>query len=68
LASDEAAKIPYNLSFTLCINAEEELLFALKDVKYRPSGSTGERIVGTMDKWFRMLPFIAEKKLLEQYW
>lgn len=67
LASDEAARIPYNLSFTLCINAEEELLYD-SFVKYRPSGSTGERIAGKMDKWFRLLPFIAEKNLIEKYW
>ena len=77
LARDEAAMIPYQLSFTLCIHAEEKLLHNT-DLRYNPGGSPpggcGQNIEnwknrrqGTLDQIFRMLPWVAEERLIANY-
>lgn len=60
LARDEAAMIPYNLSFTLCIHAEERKIIQQRgDVKPndRPSG----RRQGTLDILLNLAPLLGGK-------
>ena len=70
LARDEAATIPYNLSFTFCIHAEERLLLK-NDLRYNPGGPADgdnpSRQQGTLDKLFRLMPIIAENRLIVQF-
>ena len=65
LARDEAAMIPYNLSFSFCVHAEERMLLTT-DLRYQPPGPEG-RIQGTLDTLFRLMPWIAEKGLITRF-